>query len=114
MNFYYELLFGTICEKLLQLALHSSPIHDEQYTNEIEVNDLFVHNRFNVVLELRYMFSDNPILLPTSLLTITILNLNIKSIPPKNQFIKKMIMHNRSVKFDVLEFTEIRLDFYFC
>ena len=72
------------------------------------MNEFFVHNRFNAVPK----SLDNPP--PLCNRPLTILNLNIRSIPKNPQSIKDTIMHHSSIKFDILGFTEIRLDSHLC
>ena len=75
----HELSFRSICDnELLKSALHFS-LHSNnetnfeylefhpflvdggKYNNEIDVNEFFVHNRFNVVPKLRYISLNNPL-----------------------------------------------------
>lgn len=84
----HELPFSTISDDLLQSALHSSLqfyyettnfenlefnpflLDGGKYNKDIEVNEFFLHNRFNVVPKSRYIFPDNPPLLSNRALTI--------------------------------------------
>lgn len=123
-----ELPFNTICDAVLQLAIHSylqsnennfdnlefNPffIDNEKYNKDLEVNEFLVHNRFIGVPKSKYIFLDN--LTQLSNKALTILNLNIRSIPKNLQLLKDTVMYNSSIKFDIIGLTEIRLDSSLC
>ena len=92
------------------LEFDSLAILDDKYNNELDINELFTHYRHFNVPKSEYIFLDNFSLPINNSNIITLLNMNIRSIPRNIQTFTDTILNNISTKFDVLGFTEVRLD----
>lgn len=86
-------------------------IHDEKYNNNLDVNYFYKHSRSLSVPKSKYVFLDS-FNFPICNGTITLLSLNIRSIPSNLQHFTDSVLSisNASMKFDILGFTETRLD----
>ena len=79
-----------------------------RYNNELDVTDFYVRKRLMSIPQTMYLYPDELSQLGSNMLTLA--NMNICSISRNLQYFKDILMHNSSVNFKVIGFTEVWLD----
>ena len=83
-------------------------IDDCKYNKDLDVNEFYLRNRSTTVPKTEYIFLDNISYLKRN--TLTISNMNIRSIPKNLQCFREFILDISHINFSVLGFTETRLE----
>ena len=94
------------------LEFHPFSVDNEKYNFDLEVNEFLLRNRLSNTPHTHYALLNDLTL--ESNRTVTIFNLNIRSIPKNFQILQDTVLHNFENNFDVMGFTEIRLDPHMC
>ena len=81
---------------------------DSIYNNDLNVNNSYIRNRSIDAPKSNYTFIDDFSSFNKN--SLTILSLNIRSIPKNLQYFKDTIMQNSNLNINVIGFTEIRLN----
>ena len=98
--------------KFSNLQFDPFTVDDNKYNNNLEVNEFYTRTRSLNLPKTEYIpLNDMSLMCNNSL---SILNMNIRSIPRNFQVMTDEILHISPVKFDVIGLTETRLDSHLC
>lgn len=120
----YDFPFASLTDELFQSVLHNHSsvcndynyrnreysslfIENDKYNSDLDVNGFYLSNRSVSAPKSSYVFLDNMSLSNHN--TLTIANMNIRSIPKNLHYFQDTVLHTIPCKIDVLGFTEIRL-----
>ena len=119
-----ELPFASVSDETLSFVLNTlSPFYsvsnlnnlqydtfspvDDKYNRNLDINGFYAQQRAVNIPQTNYISLDN---MSFEKNTLTLLNLNIRSIPKNIYDFVDTVLHVFPVKIDVIGFTEIRLD----
>lgn len=95
-------------EYFKQLEYVPFAYEENKYNYDLDATEFYISKRLVSIPKTNYISLDELSQLSSDSLTLA--NMNIRSIPRNLQYFKDIIMHNSSVSLNVIGFTEVSLD----